>query len=48
MGVEQSLEFHKTFEHGEPSETIPEFRRKEAILARYARRHHALKQIIRD
>ena len=48
MGIEQSLENHITFEHGEPSETILESRRKVLVLARYVRRHRSPKKIIED
>lgn len=46
VGVEKSVENHITFEHGEQSETNLESRRKVPSLARYVRRHQALKKII--
>ena len=46
--IEQSLEFHRTFELGEPSETSSKSRRKDPKVARYVRRHHAPEQIIGD
>ena len=36
------------FEHGELSETSLESKKKEPILARYVKKHHAPEQIIRD
>ena len=46
--IEQNLEIHKTFEHGEPSESNIESRNKIPILDRYVRRHHVPKKIIGD
>ena len=36
------------FEHGELSQSILESRRKESLLAKYVRRHHAPEKIIGD
>ena len=48
VGTEKSLENYITFEHGEPSETSLESRRKVQVLARFVRRYHTPKKIIED
>ena len=45
--IEYNLEIHRTFEHGEPSDSNLESRSKILALARYVRRHHGLDKISR-
>ena len=42
------MKHDKMFEHGEPSQSSPKSRRKELVLAKYVRRHHALEKSIGD